>query len=122
MIPRRPMISPIGALPIGKQSRPPYRGERPGIGTVWLPSSGPHVTARAAVSLDTIITGLMLLAVIVTFTISSAMALRDHTSLRALGPAADSIITYVVTAVVSVAALMTVRQIAPPRLSRWMGA
>ena len=50
------------------------------------------------------------------------MALRDHTSLRALGPAADSIITYVVTAVVSVAALMTVRQIAPPRLSRWMGA
>jgi len=73
VIPRRPMISPIGALPIGKQSRPPYRGERPGIGTVWLPSSGPHVTARAAVSLDTIITGLMLLAVIVTFTISSAM-------------------------------------------------
>jgi surface polysaccharide O-acyltransferase-like enzyme len=50
------------------------------------------------------------------------MALRDHTSLRALGPIADFAATYTITAVVSVGALLAVRRIAPSCFSRWLGA
>jgi surface polysaccharide O-acyltransferase-like enzyme len=50
------------------------------------------------------------------------MALRDHASLRASGAAADFAITYMATAIASVAALLAVRQIAPSSLTRWLGA
>jgi fucose 4-O-acetylase-like acetyltransferase len=50
------------------------------------------------------------------------MVLRDHAGLRAFGPAAGFTITYVLTASGSVLALLAVREIAPPRLIRWLGA
>jgi surface polysaccharide O-acyltransferase-like enzyme len=50
------------------------------------------------------------------------MLLRDHTSLRELGPAAASIITYILVTAGSITALIVIRQIAPARLSRWLGA
>ena len=50
------------------------------------------------------------------------MLLRDHAGLRALGPAAESAITFAVTAIVSVAALLAVRHVSPPRIVRWLGA
>jgi surface polysaccharide O-acyltransferase-like enzyme len=50
------------------------------------------------------------------------MLLRDHAGLGSFGPAADFAITYIVTASVSILALLTVREIAPPRLIRWLGA
>ncbi|WP_244487326.1 acyltransferase [Afipia sp. Root123D2] len=50
------------------------------------------------------------------------MILRDHAGLRELGPVADFAITFMVTAVISVAALLAIRMLAPPRLSRWLGA
>jgi peptidoglycan/LPS O-acetylase OafA/YrhL len=50
------------------------------------------------------------------------MVLRDQAKLRQLGPAADFAITYAVTALGSIVALLAVREIAPPRLVRWLGA
>ena len=50
------------------------------------------------------------------------MGLRDHTTLRQLGPLADSAITVAVTVAISVAALLAIRRLAAPRLCRWMGA
>jgi hypothetical protein len=38
------------------------------------------------------------------------------------GPAADFAITYTVTALGSILALLAVRAIAPPRMIRWLGA
>jgi peptidoglycan/LPS O-acetylase OafA/YrhL len=50
------------------------------------------------------------------------MALRDHAGLRQLGGAAGFAVTCGVTALVSIAALLTVRQLASPRSCRWLGA
>jgi surface polysaccharide O-acyltransferase-like enzyme len=50
------------------------------------------------------------------------MALRDHTSLRELGGIAGSAACCGVTALLSTAALLAVRQLASPRLCRWLGA
>jgi len=50
------------------------------------------------------------------------MALRDHTSLRQLGGVASFAVCGGVTVLVSTAALLAVRQLASPRLCRWLGA
>lgn len=50
------------------------------------------------------------------------MALRDHAPLRELGPLVNAVATSVITGLVSIAALLAVRQIAPARLARWLGA
>ncbi|MCA6115828.1 acyltransferase [Bradyrhizobium sp. WSM 1738] len=50
------------------------------------------------------------------------MALRDHTWLRQLGGVANFAIAFGLTALVSGAALLAVRQLASPRLCRWLGA
>jgi surface polysaccharide O-acyltransferase-like enzyme len=50
------------------------------------------------------------------------MILRDHAGLRPSGAIADSAITYAVTVVTIVVALLAVRRIAPPRVVRWVGA
>ena len=50
------------------------------------------------------------------------MALRDHTALRQLGPFLNATVTSGVTVLLSVAALMTARQIASRRTLRWLGA
>lgn len=50
------------------------------------------------------------------------MLLRDHAPLHALGPASASIITYVVAATGSIVTLILVRELAPDRLCRWLGA
>lgn len=50
------------------------------------------------------------------------MALRDHTALRQLDGVAGFAVTCGVTALVSIAALLAVRQLAPPRICRWLGA
>jgi surface polysaccharide O-acyltransferase-like enzyme len=50
------------------------------------------------------------------------MLLRDHAGLDSLGPAAAFAITYLLTASGSILALLAVREIAPPRLIRWLGA
>jgi peptidoglycan/LPS O-acetylase OafA/YrhL len=50
------------------------------------------------------------------------MALRDHAELRQLGPLASSAITFAVTAVSSVLALLAVRALMPRQISRWLGA
>jgi fucose 4-O-acetylase-like acetyltransferase len=50
------------------------------------------------------------------------MLLRDHTRLTQLGPLAASTITYVVATTGSVVALIAVREFAPYRLHRWLGA
>jgi surface polysaccharide O-acyltransferase-like enzyme len=50
------------------------------------------------------------------------MALRDHTSLRQLGGVASFAVCGGVTILVSTAALLAVRQLASPRLCRWLGA
>lgn len=50
------------------------------------------------------------------------MALRDHAPLRTLGPVADFTITFAVAAVVSIIALLAVRQALPTHMSRWLGA
>lgn len=50
------------------------------------------------------------------------MALRDHASLRASGGVTDFAITYTVTAVISIAALLAVRRTTSSRLIRWLGA
>ena len=50
------------------------------------------------------------------------MILRDHAELLQFGPAADFAITYTVTVLGSILALLAVRAIAPPRMIRWLGA
>jgi len=50
------------------------------------------------------------------------MALRDHTSLRELGGFAGFAASCGVTALLSTAAQLAVRQFASPRLCRWLGA
>ena len=50
------------------------------------------------------------------------MILRDHAELRQFGSAANFAITYTVTALSSIVALLAVRAIAPPRMIRWLGA
>jgi peptidoglycan/LPS O-acetylase OafA/YrhL len=50
------------------------------------------------------------------------MALRDHTGLRQFGGIASFAICCGLTILVSATALLTVRQLASPRLCRWLGA
>jgi len=50
------------------------------------------------------------------------MALRDHTGLHQLGGVASFAVCGGVTVLVSTAALLAVRQLASPRLCRWLGA
>lgn len=50
------------------------------------------------------------------------MLMRDHAPLRELGPAAASLITFAVATIGSVAALTIIREIAPARICRWLGA
>lgn len=50
------------------------------------------------------------------------MALRDHTALRQLGGIAGFAIACSLTILLSVAALFAVRQLASPRICRWLGA
>jgi surface polysaccharide O-acyltransferase-like enzyme len=50
------------------------------------------------------------------------MALRDHAGLDRFDPAVSFVITYAVTAIGSISALVLIRSSAPPRLSRWLGA
>ena len=50
------------------------------------------------------------------------MALRDDAGLKQLGPVADFAITFAMTALGSILALLSVRALAPPRLVRWLGA
>lgn len=50
------------------------------------------------------------------------MLLRDHTGLRQLGPVADTIITFAVTAIFIVIALLAVRRFGSPRFVQWVGA
>jgi surface polysaccharide O-acyltransferase-like enzyme len=50
------------------------------------------------------------------------MALRDHAALRPLGSFLSAAVTAGVTILVSVGALMTVRQVASLRALRWLGA
>jgi surface polysaccharide O-acyltransferase-like enzyme len=50
------------------------------------------------------------------------MTLRDHASLRGLGEFSAFVTTYVITALVSVTALLTIRRAMPPRTLRWLGA
>ena len=50
------------------------------------------------------------------------MALRDHAGLHGLGSVASFVVCCGLTVLVSTAALLTVRQLASPRLCRWLGA
>jgi peptidoglycan/LPS O-acetylase OafA/YrhL len=50
------------------------------------------------------------------------MALRDHTTLRQLGDVTSFVVYCGVTALVTTAALLALRQFASPRLCRWLGA
>lgn len=50
------------------------------------------------------------------------MILRDHSPLRNFGPGIDFIATYSITVAVSVCALISVRALVPPRMTRWLGA
>ncbi|WP_275190691.1 acyltransferase [Bradyrhizobium sp. CSA112] len=50
------------------------------------------------------------------------MALRDHTPLRQLGGVASFAVSCGLTVLLSTAALLAVRQLASPRLCRWLGA
>ena len=50
------------------------------------------------------------------------MALRDHSSLRQLGDVASFAVCGGLTVFASTAALLAVRQLASPRLCRWLGA
>ncbi|MBT1513544.1 acyltransferase [Bradyrhizobium sp. SRL28] len=50
------------------------------------------------------------------------MALRDHTSLHQLGGIAGFAVCCGLTVLLSTAALLAVRQLASPRLCRWLGA
>jgi surface polysaccharide O-acyltransferase-like enzyme len=50
------------------------------------------------------------------------MALRDHAGLSRFDPAVSFALTFVVTALGSIAALIAIRTTAPARPSRWLGA
>ena len=50
------------------------------------------------------------------------MTLRDHAALHRFGPVATFWITYAVTALGSIAALLAIQAAAPPQLRRWLGA
>lgn len=50
------------------------------------------------------------------------MLLRDHTELRELGAFLASVVTYAITATVSIVVLLAVRRLASPRIARWLGA
>ena len=50
------------------------------------------------------------------------MSLRDHAALHRFGPVANFAITYAVTALGSIVALLAIRASAPPRVIRWLGA
>jgi fucose 4-O-acetylase-like acetyltransferase len=50
------------------------------------------------------------------------MALRDHTALRQFGGGASFAIACSLTVLLSIAALFAVRQLASPRVCRWLGA
>jgi surface polysaccharide O-acyltransferase-like enzyme len=50
------------------------------------------------------------------------MALRDHAGLDRFDPTTSFVITYALTAIGSIAALILIRASAPARLSRWLGA
>jgi peptidoglycan/LPS O-acetylase OafA/YrhL len=50
------------------------------------------------------------------------MILRDHAALRQFGPLVDTAITYAVTSVIVILALLFVRRFSTPRLARWLGA
>ncbi|ANW04455.1 acyltransferase family protein [Bradyrhizobium icense] len=50
------------------------------------------------------------------------MALRDHTGMRQLGGVSSFAVSCILTALVSTAALLAVRQFASPRICRWLGA
>ena len=50
------------------------------------------------------------------------MMLRDHAALPRFGPAANFAITFAVTALGSIAAMLAIQTAAPPRLRRWLGA
>jgi surface polysaccharide O-acyltransferase-like enzyme len=50
------------------------------------------------------------------------MSLRDHAALHRFGPVANFAITYAVTALGSIVALLAIRAAAPARLIRWLGA
>ncbi len=50
------------------------------------------------------------------------MALRDHAPLRQIGPLAASVLTFVIAAFGSIAALIIVRQTLPPSIARRLGA
>jgi surface polysaccharide O-acyltransferase-like enzyme len=50
------------------------------------------------------------------------MILRDHAGLNQFNPATNFAISFTVTALGSVLALLLVRALAPPRLLRWLGA
>lgn len=50
------------------------------------------------------------------------MLMRDHAPLGQFGPAAASLITFAVAATSSIIALAVVREFAPPRVCRWLGA
>jgi surface polysaccharide O-acyltransferase-like enzyme len=50
------------------------------------------------------------------------MLLRDHAPLHALGPTFGPVVTYAVTATGSILALILVRELAPARVCRWLGA
>ena len=49
------------------------------------------------------------------------MVLRDHLALRQFGPAVNFVITYSLTALFSVITLLAIRQLAFPRVFRWLG-
>lgn len=51
-----------------------------------------------------------------------SLALGLIAGLRQFGPAANFAITYAVIASVSIVALLAVREFAPPRIVRWLGA
>jgi surface polysaccharide O-acyltransferase-like enzyme len=50
------------------------------------------------------------------------MILRDHVALRQFGPLVDTAITYAVTSVIVILALLFVRRFFTPRFARWLGA
>jgi surface polysaccharide O-acyltransferase-like enzyme len=54
--------------------------------------------------------------------IFAVMILRDHSSLREFGAGADFATTYLATALISIAALLAIRFVSPPRVQRWLGA
>jgi fucose 4-O-acetylase-like acetyltransferase len=49
------------------------------------------------------------------------LILRDHTALRQSGAALNFAVTFSLTALLSVLALLAIRQLAPPRVVRWLG-